>query len=332
MENDKNIPWREISMILKGDADTRDEQILKEWLDLDSSNSAIFNEMVHLWEAIRQYDDYTPDVDEALAKIKTETIEKLRKDKLRHARRVALRFVATACFLVVAFCMYRLGGNIARIENESRLKIESFAQGNGSSKLLLSDGTEVNLRDKSRLSLSESGREVLLEGEAFFHVAKSSGNSFKVKTANCCVTVYGTKFNVRTDVQSKDVVVSLYEGSIALNSQSCTAQLHVGDIAKCSPSGVINIEEGDVLNENCWMNDMLQIRGATLGDVCKCLSRWYDVTVEVDQDIEGAYNYNFTLHGEPLDDVLTMMSLASPIMHKHRLDGSIQVVKSKETK
>lgn len=73
---------------------------------------------------------------------------------------------------------------------------------------MLSDGTEICLRDGSTISLENSQktgqREVLLDGEGYFHVAKNEGRSFVVKSGKVEICVYGTQFNVRTEKETGD--------------------------------------------------------------------------------------------------------------------------------
>lgn len=332
MKGTTDIPWDEILSVLKGDSTLKEEQFLDEWMKADSSNSALFAELAQLWESIVTENDYSPNVDAALAEFKSETILKLRRDRRRKAVSLTIRGIVAACAICMVFLSYHMGYKKSHEDSKKVLHIKTYATNANGADIRLSDGTEVFLRENARLELAKEGREVVLSGEAFFNVAKSEKEQFRVTTGNCSVTVYGTKFNVRTDQQTKNVIVSLYEGAVTLNSPSCTAQMKPGDIALCSPSGEIRIEDGDVLSENCWMSDSLPLRGATLGEVCKCLSRWYNITIDVDKSIENVYKYNFTLHDERLDDVLNMMSLASPIRYKYRLDGSVQVAKSTETR
>ena len=69
-------------------------------------------------------------------------------------------------------------------------------------KIDLLDGTQVILNANSTLTFPEqftaSTREVYLEGEAYFQVARDASKPFTVHTASANTTVLGTSFNVRT--------------------------------------------------------------------------------------------------------------------------------------
>jgi transmembrane sensor len=67
-------------------------------------------------------------------------------------------------------------------------------------KIVLSDGTQVWLNSESKLSFpfkfSGPTREVVIEGEAYFEVAKDEEHPFVVRTRQTQIQVLGTKFNV----------------------------------------------------------------------------------------------------------------------------------------
>src|SRR5690606_10744959 len=81
-------------------------------------------------------------------------------------------------------------------------------------KLLLSDGTEVWMNSGTQLrfpfNFNGKTREVYLEGEAYFKVAKNADRPFIVHANGTQVQVLGTSFNVST--YDDEVVTSLVEG------------------------------------------------------------------------------------------------------------------------
>src|SRR5690606_25037817 len=85
-------------------------------------------------------------------------------------------------------------------------------------KLILSDGTEVWLNSLSNLrfpfNFIGEKREVFLEGEAYFKVAKDT-KPFIVHVGETDIKVLGTSFNINSD--GTQVITSLVEGSV-LNS------------------------------------------------------------------------------------------------------------------
>ncbi len=87
-------------------------------------------------------------------------------------------------------------------------------------KIKLPDNSIVSLNTDARIKYKNSGiigfkREIEIEGEAFFEIAKSDEKQFTVHTPDFDISVLGTKFNVRTYEQSESIVLT--EGKIRLN-------------------------------------------------------------------------------------------------------------------
>jgi transmembrane sensor len=84
----------------------------------------------------------------------------------------------------------------------------------------LKDGSIVQLNTNSRVQtrFSEQSREVrLLDGEAFFKVAKDAARPFKVHTTDATVVAVGTQFNVY--MQEGRTKVSVLEGRVRVSAR-----------------------------------------------------------------------------------------------------------------
>lgn len=89
--------------------------------------------------------------------------------------------------------------------------------------LTLPDGTNVwlNARSEMRYPAAFTGdrREITLDGEAYFEVARNADKPFVVQTNKCNVEVLGTKFNVEAYGDSGDFCTSLMEGSVRVSDR-----------------------------------------------------------------------------------------------------------------
>ncbi|MEM7660449.1 MAG: FecR domain-containing protein, partial [Bacteroidota bacterium] len=106
----------------------------------------------------------------------------------------------------------------------------------------LPDGSSVMLNANSRLRyLSESPREVWLEGEAFFEVQKKPETqaSFLVHTQDMTVRVLGTAFNVKT--RQDQTKVFLEEGKVELKLAEIVSDSagELGQIVEMDPGDVV---------------------------------------------------------------------------------------------
>jgi len=88
------------------------------------------------------------------------------------------------------------------------------------SELLLADGTKVWLNAGSLLAFPSGftgdTREIYLEGEAFFKVAKRESKPFIVKTGTLDIKVLGTHFNISAYPADATIETVLLEGSVAV--------------------------------------------------------------------------------------------------------------------
>jgi transmembrane sensor len=149
----------------------------------------------------------------------------------------------------------------------------------------LGDGTIVRLAPQSRLKVSAGPqREVNLEGEAFFAVAKRPGSPFTVRTRHGDALVLGTRFDVR--VQKDDVRIVVVEGRVALSSGGGEVEIAKGQMAVADAGGkatVSTVDRPDVLLE--WLRHSLVFQATPLEQVAGEISRRYDVEVDLDSTL-----------------------------------------------
>ena len=155
-------------------------------------------------------------------------------------------------------------------------------------KMTMADGTEVWLNAETRLrfepGLSSKTRDVYLEGEAYFNVAKNKLRPFIVHTAQADILVTGTQFNVNT-YDSSRFKAALVEGAIMAKSHnSKPLQIKPGfEVVYKSGEGFSTqlFDEAEVLS---WMKGVYYFHDTPLQDLAKVVSRWYDVTIHYDND------------------------------------------------
>ena len=109
------------------------------------------------------------------------------------------------------------------------------------SKIALSDGTVVWLNADSKFRCPQSfdgaaTREVFLEGEAYFEVAKDKKHPFLVHSGNLTTRVLGTKFDVNAYHTNKTIEVTLVEGKVMLTANADIAQHKKPDTLYLKPN------------------------------------------------------------------------------------------------
>ncbi len=140
------------------------------------------------------------------------------QERARQIRLKVLKYAAVI-FLPIALCL----GTWLMASNQmaSQAMLTECHVENGQTKvLLLSDGTQVRLNAGSSLFYPQrfshlfSRRDVYLDGEAHFDVAKNSSQPFIVHVGNLKVKVLGTHFNVKAYPAEELVTTTLEQGKV----------------------------------------------------------------------------------------------------------------------
>ncbi len=169
-------------------------------------------------------------------------------------------------------------------KNIQSLKNTLLVPRGGEYNLILADGTKVFVNSMSRLEFpvqfSDSTREVSLEGEACFWVAKDAAHPFIVKVNGVKVEVLGTTFNINAYPDESSITTTLVEGKIKMNRLEKPGEefiLSPNDQAVIdSNSGQVKIGKVDADKFIQWVNGVYVFENQTLGAIMKTLGRWYD--------------------------------------------------------
>ena len=157
--------------------------------------------------------------------------------------------------------------------------------------LVLADGTKVWLNSESVLKyptyFDGDERIVLLEGEAFFEVAKNHSKPFIVKTSNLNVRVLGTEFNLSTYKTEENIELTLEEGSVALYKKDRIFNPQKAVLVKPKQQASFHkLENKNVKLTACnpkiyssWRFGKLQFRHESFKELTRKLERWFDVTI-----------------------------------------------------
>lgn len=86
-------------------------------------------------------------------------------------------------------------------------------------KVTLRDGSEVTLQPNSEIQFPAAfgeNREVILKGEAFFHVVRDTKRPFLVYSNEVVTRVLGTSFTVKAYENSKQITVAVRSGRVSV--------------------------------------------------------------------------------------------------------------------
>ncbi len=238
----------------------------------------------------------------------------------RHARQVRLSVpyrVAAALVCAVVFSsgvVWRLAGKrVDRHETEARV----YATGRAVRETVrLADGTRVTLAPASRLRVPGGyggpGREVFLDGEAYFAVVHDATRPFTVHAANAVTTDVGTAFDVRAYGGDSTVRVVIAEGQATVAAfHGAVVSASAGDLAVVNGGGGMQVVHGIASQDyTAWCVDQLVFRDASLAQVGRDLERWYDVDLQVADSALNERRLNVRLRIGPLDELVDALAAA----------------------
>jgi len=268
------------------------ENLIKKWLnnELDSHELKAFKELKDYDELTSlntniQYfksEDYdtTIELNKLKSAIKTSQKNNTKINWIKPVMRVAAIFAI--CFSVYYYTT-TLDTTITTLASE-KTSIE------------LPDDSNVSLNAKSLLTFNknnwEKARDVELEGEAFFKVAK--GSTFNVITSTGTVTVYGTEFNVKQRDNYFEVIC--YEGLVGVTYKSQQTKLSSGD-SFLIIDGKLIAKEKEISTTPSWLYNESQFESLPYNQVIAEFERQYNVqinsdTIDTDQLFTGGFSHD----------------------------------------
>lgn len=183
--------------------------------------------------------------------------------------------------------------------------------------LELSDGTKVHLNSGTTLKYPKKfiaglNRQVYLDGEAFFDVAKDKKHPFIVNADNLNVRVLGTHFNISSYSEDESTDVVLVEGSVGMYAANAEFNSSVNTVLKPGYLGSFNKKNTQINTKSVvtdgytsWIKGGLVFRNVAFKNIITKLERHYNVTIEnQNQKLDTAVFYaNFS--DEPIEKVLS---------------------------
>tara|TARA_R110000868_G_scaffold88088_5_gene245791 strand:+ start:4113 stop:5009 length:897 start_codon:yes stop_codon:yes gene_type:complete len=162
--------------------------------------------------------------------------------------------------------------------------------------IILPDASTVSLNAKTFLAYNKKSwkneRDVELNGEAFFKVAK--GSTFKVKTKVGTITVFGTQFNIKQRAHYFEVIC--YEGVVGVTYNSQLTKLEAGDSFLIIDGKQIAKEKENSTTPS-WLNNESQFISLPYKEVLSEFERQYNVTftnqnIDTNQLFTGGFAHN----------------------------------------
>ena len=358
--NDQDFYEDLIIHYLSETIDDEDLHKLNAWLELNPNNKHFFEQTREIWlsskvVANRKGFDHRKGYQRFLSSINETAVENVKSSvktmifslpKIAAVILIAFGLGIMAQYLSLKF----LGSTDLVAQQEIIVPLGS------KSKIKLPDGTMVTLNAGSKLTyktnFGRANREVWLEGEGYFSVAKDKKRTFIVKTGHLNIKALGTEFNVKAYPDEKTIQTTLVEGSVQIEktSRDLTGEKKESLIIlkpkqrytflidsetdilsavenKATMTGkedqkpkVIVPKTGivykniDPIPDISWKERRWVISQEQLGELAIKLERRYDVNINFAEENLKSFRFTGTLQDESIEQVLKVISLSSPIV------------------
>ncbi len=275
-------------------------KILMAWVKESEENKKLFFQLKNTYD-LHQGNLYpTPEEiknskERLLSKLYKEEDARRQKQMIQHRNR---RLVSLLKYAVVAVVFVALTLGVQHVFNTEKaiqyteLDIES---GPRMSHMTLPDGTTVKLNASSKFrfpdKFDKNTREVFLDGEAYFDVAKHEKVPFIVHTDKHVITVLGTRFNVMDYSGDDYAITTLVDGSIKLQTFGDTEESGEETILKPNQQVFFNkntnqlaLSSVNIDLNRTWVNKLYHFRKEPLYMITARLEKIYGITIQINND------------------------------------------------
>lgn len=310
---------RLLEKFFRGECSVEEAREVRSWFDAESDKEHLLRHLQDRWQRFEVPEEITPEHDPAAllenihARLQKERDEESKQVSSQPGSTNQFYFLRVAAIIVLAFGLSFLVQKIMSAEQRPEISyLEKEAPKGRQQAVMLPDGTKITLNADSRLSypveFSGNKREVKLEGEAFFEVARDEKRPFTIVSGDVLTTVLGTSFNVKAYQGEQEISVSVAHGKVKVSRFDMTNQayyLSPGKEAVYQPDKKsFTVQEFEAKETLAWKEGILYFKDATFEEVKKRLERWYGVDIQVVGKAAQEWQYSGIFERQSLDNVL----------------------------
>ena len=206
--------------------------------------------------------------------------------QVRVVFRPAMVAWAAGLALIITASLFLIRG----FESDSKMQILANNENSSSFMATLEDGSVVYLAANTTLSHPEhfrkSKREVFLEGNAFFEVAKNSERPFVIETQKAVYEVLGTSFDIKGSKENQPSL-SVRTGSVKMTLRESGESMIIkaGETAFVTDGKLGKVYTSDLDHFQTYMN-RIHFKDEKLGNLAGVLNRNFgSIKLEIDPAI-----------------------------------------------
>jgi ferric-dicitrate binding protein FerR (iron transport regulator) len=287
---------------------------LQAWLKEDPVHQKLFEQIKNekkIAEAVTEFDARDK---EYAWKRYLEQVTALSLQKVLFRWKIAaVFFFVVGCAGILAY--FSVKSNLPVLDSSEKLYTTVSTNAGQNSKIVLPDSSVIWLNSGTTLSyntdFSLNNREIRLQGQAFFQIARNEKVPLFVAINGFKIKVLGTKFDVSAYPEDPKIDVVLESGSVELlheQDQSFDHILKPGEKAEFDlKTKNVSISPVNVYKYTSWKDGVLIFENAPMDEVLEKLERWYNIRIEVkDQKIYGLV-FNATIINENVDEIFDLI-------------------------
>ena len=323
---DKEELELQISNYLSGNSTDEEKETLLAFLASNEAAARTFREMSAVW-ALSSVPSFAEIENSNLVRIKERMTAPASSKPVRKLIPVWLKVAAAVILLIGCnYFWYTYTENLTEVYTNADSPYEIKVPAGSRTNIVLPDGTEVSLNAGSVLRYHRGfgirERNVTLDGEGYFKVAKNAEVPFFVKTNDVQVQVVGTVFNVRAYDDDNYVMVSLLEGRVNLSASA-------NSVMKLFPNeqALYNKNTGrmEKLKTNAskacdWLDGGLTFENASFADIAHRLERKFQVKISIESErlkaehFSGSFDSNQNIY-DILHEIIQYFLMISLSFH-----------------
>jgi ferric-dicitrate binding protein FerR (iron transport regulator) len=274
---------------------------------------------------------------EAQKQEKTDRFQKKIKNSRTKRRtinwRIYLRNTAAVLLLMISVSLGTLLVYTQSATKDDIACYETVVPLGSQMKMILPDGSVAFLNSGSilkwPLTFGKKERNVFLEGEGYFEVAKDPSKVFQVYVNELKVRVTGTKFNIRSYQEDQLVEVNLIEGGVDVMVSDKSLRLKPNEKAVYSSiSKKLTRLPSESYKAALWTTGKLSFVNTSFADILKDIEKKYSVKIHIEskrvrkESFSGIINLNM-----PLEDVFNFIDVDKKYIFERT--GNVIVLKDR---
>jgi len=362
-----NIPLESLVKYIEGSVSVSEKQLVEDWIS-DERHRAFFLKLKEAWlspldiEPLRK-ENMERDWKKILSGIEEFEVTPAppQKDK-RVFFKVSPALFRAAAVLLIIFSIagaYFTGRKQSPVFQGSDMSYNEIYVPKGQrSHISMSDGSTIWINADSRVRFQNNyggeSRDIWLEGEAFFEVAKDISKPFYVHTSDLKLKVHGTSFNVKAYPDEDIIETTLVEGSFSFEMTEAgnrsgevflepnhkalylkkEAQLVTSEVGRetdvnLEPGKIIISEPVEVEPVISWTDGKLVFEDEPFEEIAVKLERKYDIEIFINSEDIKKTRYTGVLRDVSIEQALKAIQLSMPISYSIK-DNEVNIIEKSQ--